>query len=369
MKKWIFGMLVLAIALFGSVIGFNMFKQKMIAQYMANMPEPTFPVTAIDATSSDWVPVIEAIGFIEPNQGVTLTTEVAGTIDNISFESGTVVEQQQLLISLNADVQLANLESVKVRLPAAEAKHKRYQGLFKKGAISKEALDEAQASFFSLRADVESLTETIRQRQIRAPFDGVVGLRNVFLGQYLQPGTDIVRLEDTSIMRLRFTVPQTELAKISLGQKMAIFVDAYSDQTFEGTISAIEPAVNFQSGLVQVQADIPNNQGQLRSGMFARAQIILPSLPEQVVLPQTAISFNLYGNNVYTVKEDEAGDLRVTQTVVTVGERKGDIAHIISGVTAGDKVVTSGQVRLSNGSKVSIVENDALTPPAQTPTL
>ncbi|WP_413113015.1 efflux RND transporter periplasmic adaptor subunit [Thaumasiovibrio sp. DFM-14] len=369
MKKWIFGMLCLAVLLFGSVIGFNLYKQKMIANHMASMPEPEFPVTALEATLSDWVPIIEVIGFIEPNQGVTLTTEVAGIIENIDFDSGANVIKSQPLISLNADVQKANLESVTARLPAAEAKYVRYQGLFKKGSVAKEALDEAQADFLALRADIKSLQETIQHRSIQAPFAGIVGLRNVFLGQYLQPGDDIVRLEDISIMRLRFTIPQTQLADISLQQKMAIFVDAYPEQTFEGTISAIEPAVNYQSGLIQVQADIPNSNGQLRSGMFARAHIILPALAEQIVLPQTAISFNLYGSNVYIVAQDDDGTQRVTQSVISVGERKGAVAHILAGVASGDKIVTSGQVRLSNGAKVRIVENNALTPPTQTPQL
>lgn len=212
---------------------------------------------------------------------------------------------------------------------------------------------------------------------MRAPFSGVVGLRNVFLGQYLQPGTDIVRLEDTSVMRLRFTVPQTDISKIKLGQTIKINVDAYPQTQFDGHITAIEPAVNFQSGLIQVQADIPNNDGQLRSGMFARASIILPTVKDQIVIPQTAISFTLYGQNVYVLKEGEETDkegnkvkvLRAKQVVVKAGERRGNDVHVLSGIQAGDQIVLSGQVRLSNDTKVHVVENDALAVPAQTPML
>ncbi|TNJ23768.1 efflux transporter periplasmic adaptor subunit [Aeromonas sobria] len=377
MKKWMAIMLLIAIALFGSVIGFNLFKQKMIAQYMANRPEPEFPVTAMGTKAQDWVPTIEAIGFIEPNQGVTLSTELAGTIDAITFESGTRVKAEQLLLSLDSSVEKANLRASQAKLPAAKAKFDRFLNLYKTSSISKEQLDDAEASFRSLEADIESLKATITRREVRAPFSGMVGLRNVFLGQYLQPGTDIVRLEDTSMMRLRFTVPQTDISKITLNQIVKINVDAYPQTQFDGHITAIEPAVNYQSGLIQVQADIPNNEGQLRSGMFARASIILPTVKDQMVIPQTAISFTLYGQNVYVLKEGEETDkegnkvkvLRAKQVVVKAGERRGNDVHVLSGIQAGDQIVLSGQVRLSNDTKVHVVENDALAVPAQTPML
>ncbi len=226
MKKWTFFMLLIAVLLFGSVIGFNLFKQQKIAEYLANRPEPEFPVTVTTVKPVDWVPVIEAIGFVEPNQGVTLTSETSGVISNISFASGSQVEKGQLLVSLDSDVEKANLKSSEARLPAAEAKYKRYQGLYKKGSISKEAYDEAEASYYSLAADIESLKAQIDRREIKAPFSGVVGIRNVFLGQYLQPSDSIVRLEDISLMKLRFTVPQTDFSRVSIGQDVDIFVDA-----------------------------------------------------------------------------------------------------------------------------------------------
>ncbi|ENQ8058492.1 multidrug efflux RND transporter periplasmic adaptor subunit VmeC [Vibrio parahaemolyticus] len=367
MKKWIL-MLSIVLLLFGSVVTYRLIdiKQKMDA--FASRPEPEFPVTITEVKAVDWVPVIEAIGFIEPNQGVTIANETSGVIDKIAFESGTQVEAGQPLVLLDSEVEKANLKSSQAKLPAAEAKYKRYQGLFKKGSISKEAYDEAEANYYSLKADIESLKATIDRREIKAPFAGVVGIRNVYLGQYIQAGSDIVRLEDSSVMRLRFTVPQTDISRIKLDQEVDIFVDAYPDQPFKGSISAIEPAVNVQSGLIQVQADIPNSDGKLRSGMFARANIIMPKLANQVTLPQTAITFTLYGDNVYIVTEED-GEKRVKQHVVKVGERTKDIAHILEGVKPGDVVVTSGQVRLSNHAKVSIVESNAITPPAETPML
>jgi membrane fusion protein (multidrug efflux system) len=372
MKKrtvvWTLVMLLIALLLFGSVIGFNLFKQKMIAQYIANQPEPSYPVTITDISLQDWTPTLEAIGFIEPYQGVTLTTQSSGMIDAIEFDSGAKVEKGQRLLTLDSKVEQATLKSAQARLPAAEAKFERYKGLFKRGSISQESYDEARASYLSLSADIESLKATIARRRITAPFAGQVGIRNVYLGQYLQPGTDIVRLEDTSVMRLHFTVPQTDISRVTLGQIVEISVDSYPDNAFEGEITAIEPAVNAKSGLVQIEANIPNSDEKLRSGMFAHAHILLPTMPEQVIVPQTAITFTLYGDSIYVVSEKDDVK-RVQQRVVTVGERRGNIAHILNGLKDGEKIVTSGQVRLSNGVKVHIVESNATAPRAETPML
>ncbi|GLT14665.1 efflux RND transporter periplasmic adaptor subunit [Vibrio algivorus] len=368
MKKWTFVMLIIAILLFGSVIGFNMFKQKKIAEYMANMPEPEFPVTVVKVTPEDWTPTIDAIGFVEPNQGVTLTAQASGQIDKIHFDSGIDVKKNDVLVEVDSKVEKAQLKSSQSRLPAAQAKYVRYKDLYSKGSVSKEAFDNAQADYLSLSADIESLKASIDRRTVTAPFDGTVGLRNVFNGQFLETGAEVVRLEDMSVMRLRFTVPQTDISKIHVGQQVNINVDSYADKTFKGSISAISPAVNAQSGLIQVQAQIPNNDGKLRSGMFARASIVLPTIHDQIIAPQTAITYTLYGDSIYVLEEKD-GVQRVTQTVVKVGERAGSVAHILDGLKPGQTIVTSGQVRLSNNSKVKVVESDATTPPAQTPML
>ncbi|MFV0574579.1 MAG: efflux RND transporter periplasmic adaptor subunit [Vibrio sp.] len=368
MKKWTLVMLIVALLLFGSVIGFNMFKQQKIAEYMANLPEPEFPVTIEKITKDDWVPTINAIGFIEPIQGVTLTAQASGQIDKINFDSGLNVKAGDSLVEVDSKVEKAQLESTRAKLPAAQAKFNRYKELYQKGSVSKEAYDEARATYLSLSADISSLQASIERRTVSAPFDGTVGLRNVFLGQFLETGMDVARLEDVSTMRLRFTIPQTDISLIHVDQKVNIVVDAYADKTFEGTITAIDPAVDAQSGLIQVQANIPNNNGELRSGMFARASIVLPTIHDQIIVPQTAITYTLYGDSIYVLEEKDDVK-RVVQAVVTVGERKGSVAHITKGLKDGQTIVTSGQVRLSNGSKVKIVESDATTPPAETPML
>ncbi|MEL6090272.1 efflux RND transporter periplasmic adaptor subunit [Plesiomonas shigelloides] len=368
MKKWVAGMLLLVIVLLGSVIGFNIFKQHMIANALANRPEPDYPVTAVDVKATNWTPTIEAIGFIDPNQGVNVSTQTAGLIKQINFQSGDKVQAGQVLVQLDDSVEVANLQASQAKLPAVRATYQRYLELSKTKFVSKSNLDEAKANYESLLAQIDSLKATIAHYKIRAPFSGIVGIRNVNLGQYLQPGTNIVRLEDVSVMKLRFTVPQTEISRIHTGQPIDIYVDAYPKVPFSGQITAIEPAVTAQSGLIEVQADIPNNDGRLRSGMFAQAKIILPTLKDQIVIPQTAVAFTLYGETVYVLKEKD-GVLRAAQLTVKAGDRRGDSVHILDGLQAGERLVTTGQVRLSNDSKVHVVNDDPLVVPAQPPML
>jgi membrane fusion protein (multidrug efflux system) len=373
MKKWIASAIIIAILVFGSVIGFNMFKAKMITQYLASRPIPEFPVTTTTVKFEDWTPHLRAIGFIEPIQGVTIANEVAGKVVKINFESGQQLEKDDPILYLDSEVEKANLKSAKARLPAAKRNFERINSLFKSGSVSQGQVDEAEADYLALQGQIESYEATISLRTIRAPFSGIAGLRNVFLGEYLTSGSEIVRLENISRMRMRFTIAQNDLNKISIGQKMNVFVDAQPDTVFDGVISAIEPAVNYQSGVIQVQASIPNEAQALRSGMFAKANIILPTLEQQITVPETAINYTLYGKTVYVLNEQktESGQTftEAKQTIVTVGESKEGQVHILSGLNEGDIVVTSGQVRLSNGSHVKVVESSALDIPSVLPAL
>ncbi|MFD2096097.1 efflux RND transporter periplasmic adaptor subunit [Corallincola platygyrae] len=362
-------MLVVVVLVFGSVIGFNLFKQKMISEYMANQPAPTFPVTTAQVMPSDWIPSIESIGFIEPYRGVTIKNESAGVIDSILVDSGAKVTEGTLLMSLDTDVERANLKRSEAQLPALKAQARRMQTLYKSGSASEGQRDEAVAHYEAQIADVASLKATIARREIRAPFDGQIGIRQVFLGQYLEAGSDVVRLEDTSTMRIRFTIPQNQLSQVHVNQTIEVSVDAYPQTTFRGKITTIEPAVNFQSGVVQIQADVPNENGVLRSGMFARVNVILPTLKQQLVVPQTAINFTLYGETIYVATKKEGSDqLIAEQRTIHVEERRSDVARI-TGLQPGETIVTSGQVRLSNGSQIRVVESDALNTPAEIPAL
>ncbi len=373
MNKWTAVMLLLVVLLFGSVIGFNLYKQDKIAEFMANRPAPEFPVTAIKVEAVSWTPGISSIGFIEPNQGIDLEAEEPGKVVAINFESGDAVTEGKLLVELDQAVEQANLKSAEGQLPFVRATYERMQKLVAKGNISRENFDKANSDYLQLQAEIESLKATIERHNIIAPFNGLAGIRNVYLGQYLQPGDEITRLEDTDLMRIRFTVPQTEMSKVSVGQSVKVIVDAFPGLRFSGQITAIDSIINPLSGVVELQASIPNNQGQLRSGMFAKVTVILPSLNNQVVVPQSAVTFALYGESIYVIEEkkDKTGKLfkEVNQRVVKVSSRAGNNAKIDSGIKSGDLIVTSGQVRLSNGSRVKVVQSNTLNTPEQLPKL
>lgn len=365
----------------GSVITFNVYKNHMIAEYFANSPPPAFPVTVQRINAQTWKPKLSAFGFIEPYQGVTLATESGGTVTHIAFESGQHVTKGQLLLALDTSVEQAQLDAQQALLPAKERKMKRALKLFQDRSISEDEKDDAVAEYFSLKSQVKALTAAINRRRLQAPFDGIVGLRNVYLGEYLNAGHPVVQLEDISTMRIRFSIPQTDLSRIYVNQQLDVEVDAYPEEGFQGTIKAIEPTVNAQSGVVEVLANIPNDRQVLRSGMFARLQILLNDIPLQTIIPQSAIEFNLYGETLFVIDEQATASLinnvdsntpSKTQAIVKrisieVKERSGHLALIDKGLNPGDRIITSGQVRLSTGSQVRFVDSNALTPMTQVP--
>jgi len=373
MKKWTAVMILIVVLLFGSVIAYNFYKQKKMAEFLANRPPPEFPVTAMMVKGASWTPGINSIGFVEPNHGVSLAAELSGKVAAINFESGQRIELNQVLVELDQSVEQANLDSAEGKLPFTKATFERMKKLVDKGNVSKEDFDKSQSDYQELLAQIEGLKATIERHNIIAPFSGTAGISNIHLGQYLQPGDKITRLEDTSLMRIRFTIAQSDISRISVGQKINIMVDAFPETPFSGEVTAVDSFVNPLSGVLQVQASIPNNTGQLRSGMYARIMIVLPTEEKQIVLPETAVSFALYGESIFIIEEakDKTGQLykKVKQVVVKVSSRMGNKVKISSGIKSGDQIVTSGQVKLSNGSRVKIVKSDTLNTPAQLPKL
>ncbi|MCY4330234.1 MAG: efflux RND transporter periplasmic adaptor subunit [Endozoicomonadaceae bacterium] len=374
MKKWYAIMAFIVIALFGSVISFNIFKAHMIAKFMSSMPEPVYPVTTMTVKPQTWHPVIEAIGFIQPYAGVDLSSEQGGKIAKINFASGQKVSKGDLLIELDTQVEKANLISSEADLPAIKAKMNRMLQLYKSNNVSRQALDAAKASYYNLIGQIDSLKALIQRRLITAPFDGIVGIRNIYEGQYLQPGSPVVRLENNDIMRIQFTITQKDLAKVTPGLPVHIMADAYPNRNFIGEINALEPVVNSDSGVIDVQASIPNSNGQLRSGMFAQVKILIPEMKNQIVIPLHAINFQLYGQSVYVVKpvtDNKQKILHYTakQISIHIKEYREGLALVSSGLKAGDQIVTLGQVRLSNGSHVKITQQNKLIAPEKIPYL
>ncbi|MEH6471519.1 MAG: efflux RND transporter periplasmic adaptor subunit [Halopseudomonas sp.] len=369
MKKWIAAMMLLALVLFGSVIGFDLFKKQKIAEFMANRPIPKLPVEVVEVQMREWQPHIDAIGLIEPSQGVTLSTSVSGLVSAIHFTSGQKVKRGQLLVELDSAVEQANLVAAESRLPAVKSSFERNQQLYQRRSVSKKTLDDAQAEYHALMAEIESLRAVIARRQISAPFDGVTGLREVHLGVYLQPGDEITRLQSLKSMLIRFIVPQKNLSQLTIGMEVKIHTDAYPEHPFDGQISAIDSAVSRDSGVLHVQAKIPNSDELLRAGMYSSVEIMQPQIAEALVIPTRSIHFSLYGEQVYVLVEKGQGEQRVLsveQRSIDVAERQGPWSRIASGLSADEQVVTSGQVRLRNGAHVKLVD-DGVIPAEQQP--
>jgi len=367
--------LAVAVLVFALVIGLNKFKEIMIGRAIANMPEKANPVTAMTVAPREWTPVINTTGLVRPNQGAMLSAQSAGTIKKIFVTSGQTVKKGDVLVELDSDVEIATLKASEAQLPAARLTYQRYANLIKSQSVSQTELDNAKASYDQLVANINSLKATIERRKILAPFDGVTGIVQVNEGQYISVGTEIVRVEDVSSMKVDFSVSQNDLENLQIGQKVTATSDARQGETFAAKVTAIEPAINKSTGLIDVQATFEAEDGKkLLSGMFTRLRLALPTEREQIVVPQVAITYNMYGEMAYVLQslsdedkeklkdnEDLNKMYRAQQITVFTKDRQGIYAQLKGNeVKSGDIIVTGGQQRLSNGSLVTVADKEGV---------
>jgi membrane fusion protein (multidrug efflux system) len=332
--------------------------QNMIAM-QSNVPHPT--VSAIKVEFKDWQPQLEAVGSLRAAKGVDITGELAGIVEEIHFNSGSDVKEGDLLVRLRVEDDIAKLASLEAAAKLAEINYARDKKQIKVQAISQASVDTDAAQLTSARAQAAEQKAVVDKKIIRAPFTGHLGIRNIDVGQYLNPGTAIVTLQQLNPVYLDFYLPQQALAQVQAGQKIQAHSDTYPGRTFEGTITAINPKVDTNTRNIQIRAEIPNPDHALLPGMYATASISAGTVTHTLTLPQTAITYNPYGNTVFLLEDkgkDDKGapQLAAQQTFVTIGETRGDQVQIIKGVKEGDLVVTSGQIKLQNGTQV-VVDN------------
>lgn len=372
LMKVVLGVIVL---IFASIIGLNMIKTIKTKEFLANMPEAARPVTAMKVSAREWTPVIETTGLVRPMQGAILSSQASGMISKVLITSGQTVKKGDLLVELDSSVERANLAASQAQLSSTSQTYQRYVALYKTKSVSQQELDNAKAAYEALVANIEALKATIERRQIVAPFDGVAGIVKVNVGQYVSVGAEIVRVEDRSLMQVDFSISQNELEKLHVGQKVTATADARLGETFAAKITAIEPAVHSSTGLVSVQATFEKSDGEkLLSGMFTRLRIALPTETNQVVVPQVAISYNMYGEIAYVLvplSEEEKTKMannpnldrtyRAKQVTVSTKNRQGIYAQLSSdSVKVGDLIITGGQQSISNGSLVTVAERDGV---------
>lgn len=344
----------------GGLIGFNLFRDRMITQIFANLPVQPLAVETVTAQPVTWQPALNAIGTINANQGVDLTVEAPGILREVAFAPNTQVEAGQLLIRLDDVVQRADLEAARTQLELEQANLTRQQELQSRGVATSATLEATQAAFRAAEAQVARAEAVLEQRSVTAPFAGTIGLLRVDPGQYLQPGTIIATLQDLDTMRVDFSLPEQNLTDIFIGQTLHLRSDELA-QTFEGEISGIDPRVDPSSRLVAVRGTVDGAGGALTPGQFVRLEIDLPTEDNVIALPQTAVISSLYGDFVYVVRpvddaEAESPTLEARQVFVTPGRRSDGMIEIRDGIAAGDRIVTTGQNRLSNNAPVTLAE-------------
>lgn len=373
-------LIVVALAFIG-MIAANIIKGIAIGKYMSSLPETASPVTVVKVEAREWTPVIETTGLVRPNQGTMLSTQVSGTISQVLVQPGQLVKKGELLVELDSSVEKANLLASQAQLASTKQTYQRYLNLYKTKSVSQQELDNAKASYDTLIANIESLKATIQRRQIVAPFDGVAGIVKVNVGEYVSMGSEIVRVEDRSQMKVDFSVAQNSLEKLHLQQKVTATSDARLGETFSAKVTAIEPAINGATGLIDVQATFdPADSEKLLSGMFTRLRVALSTEKNQIVVPQVAVSYNMYGETVYilTALSDEDKQklldnekfpykkeidkvYRAKQVTVFTKDRQGIYAQLKGDdIKIGDLIITGGQQRIGNGSLVFVTDKSGV---------
>lgn len=332
---------------------------------MSSMPHgvPPSAVTTFEAKVVSWQAVIKAIGTLAPVQGVTVAADAEGIVTKIAVENGAAVKAGDLLIELDASVEAAQLASAEARAALAKLQRSRASDLVSKNTISQAELDVAEAQLTGVGADVTALKATIERKRVRAPFDGRVGIRLVNLGQFVARGRALVPIQKLDPIYANFSIPQRQLGSLTIGQKIALSVDAFPTP-FSGTIAAINSEIDPTTRNVSVQALLANPKEQLRSGMFVQVEVELPAGEPTVALPATAIAYAPYGDSVFIVEKMKGKDgkeyLGVRQQIVKLGATRGDLIAITEGVKPGEQVVTAGVFKLRNGAAVQV--NNAVVP-------
>jgi membrane fusion protein (multidrug efflux system) len=368
--------LIVVVALVALVIGgvfaWQAFIGSFIKKFMSAAASAPQTVSTVTATRTDWQARVRAIGSFRAVRGADLSAQAAGVVDAIDIDSGAEVAAGKVLLRLKPNDDYAKLDQLIAAEELAAQTLKRDQEQFAAQAISQATIDSDVSTLKSARAQIAAQRALIEEKIVRAPFAGRLGIRQVDLGQYLAAGTTVVTLQALDPILIDFYVPQQALRTVKIGQTVSASVDAYPSESFPGTVESINSKVDTASRNVQVRASFGNADRRLVPGMFASVAIDAGSSTSEVTLPQTAVTYNPYGDTVYVVQEtgkDEHGKARYTaqQRFIKLGATRGDQVTVTSGVEPGDIVVSAGQLKLRNGIAV-VVDNSVQPTNAPNPT-
>jgi len=365
-------MALLLVVLGGGLYGFNAFRAQAINNAFNAMKQPPASV-AVAVAKKEAIPrYAPGIGTLQAVHQVTITSEVGGLVTKILFQAGATVKAGDSLIQLNDQPDQGDLANYRAQAKLAELNLARSRELLARQNAAQATVDQNQAQLDQMRASIAKTEAIIAQKLIRAPFGGALGIRQIEVGQYVNAGGAVVTLTDLDTLYVNFTLPEQQRGEIAVGQKVPITVDAYPGRTFEAALTTIEPQIDPSMRAIKVQAMLANPDHALQPGMFANIRVVLPSGPDVVTVPATSVDFTLYGDAVFVVREDgKDADgkpvLKVTRTFVKTGDRDKDRVAILDGVSPGDQVVISGQLKLQSGAEVVVQPSQALVPPAKLP--
>lgn len=348
--------IALAVAL-GGIFGWKYLQSQREQEQMAQ-PDSPIAVESVRVESRAWREQLTAVGSLRAINGVSVANEVPGLVSEVAFESGQGVAQGDLLIQLEDSVDRAALSALEARAGLAEQTFQRFSDLLAQNSISRADYDEAQADLRMARAAVEEQRARLAKKTIRAPFDGVMGLRQVDLGEFIDVGTPIVDLNMLDPIQVDFSVSEKHLDAVSPGREVELAVAAFADRTFPGQILAVAPSVSETTRTLKVRAQLDNPQRRLKPGMFADVTVLADESREALVLPRTALSFNTYGDFVFRITQDDQGERIANRQQVTTGNPRGSDIEIIDGLEPDDRVVATGLLRLRDGQTVQIADDD-----------
>ncbi|WP_278378464.1 MULTISPECIES: efflux RND transporter periplasmic adaptor subunit [Stutzerimonas] len=358
------GAVVVVVAILAA-LKFNSIYQQ-IQQFQA--PKPAIDVETELARRMDWQSRLPAIGTLKASQGIDLSVEIAGTITDVQFQSGEKVSKGQAIVLLDSEMEQASLASAEADLNLSRLEFQRARSLLDRQAISRSEYDRLNAESQKAAASVAQLRASLSKKRILAPFSGTIGIRQVDVGDYIAAGTPIATLQDLTTLYVDFFLAEQHVPLLKLGQRVQLQVAAYPGERFEGVISALNPKVETTTRNVQVRAELGNPDGRLLPGMFADLQVLLPTETAQVVVPETAITYTLYGNSVLLVTEGTPPEgvssdepyLVVERRFVTTGERRDGLTVVLDGLEGGEQVITAGQLKLDSDTHVAIAESRTL---------
>ncbi len=359
-KRWLVALVGIVVIL-GSLGGVKYLQVRSAMARFANFTPPPVVVSSARVQQRQVQPTLNAVGTLNAVNGVDVTAAIGGIVKATHFRSGAKVAKGEALVQIDDAIDQAQLKTYQAQLTLQKVLFDRDQLLFKRGSVSQTQFDQSVANLHVAQSAVEATKARIDQARVQAPFDGTLGIRKFNLGQYVSPGTALVTLQDTRNLFVDFSLPESRLPLLYVGQRVKFQVEAYPTEAFSGRVAAISPKIDSATRNLKVRAQLVNTDGRLRPGMFAQIHVLTRNMREVLLVPQTAITYNPYGTTVFVispVKGTQAGKqgpvMQVTTVFVHTGERYGKQEEILSGLKIGQKVVIAGQLKLKNGSHVSI---------------